>query len=274
MHWRGKVVAVLWAYMDESGEHDPDTGLLTRLTVGCAIAANDSWEALEPRWNEVLADAGIAETGFHMTDFEARQGPYEYWDEPKRRDVLGRLLTIASEHVPVFLGCNGLPQNLGPGRAPLRRAYLGNLLKLLTEFDREQSDLLRGEPVTVVLARHNDISPVALAEFFEKFVQRIARHRIVFGGIGNPQELPPLQVADIAAFEFSRTSRQVRREAERYPLLTLAEKAQTFRLMDSTFIYERNEWADGAKQPLWRLSVPVKLPEEPPLEIVTRSEDG
>ena len=44
---------MLWAYFDESGEHD-QSGALMRLTIGGGIAPFEEWEALSIRWSALL----------------------------------------------------------------------------------------------------------------------------------------------------------------------------------------------------------------------------
>jgi len=232
--------------MDESGEHDAE-GTLRRFTIGCAVATAEQWARLQEEWEPTLRAYGVED--FHMKNFEARKGIYKDWTNEKRQAFLASLLAVISNYVPVFVGCNQLPRDIGPGRGPLRQAYFLNLLKILTEFDRAHSDLLQGEPVTLVLAKHGDISPIALQDWFAIFEQRVARHPIAFGGVDDPKRVPALQVADIVAYEFSRTSRAVRPEDERYPLVTLAAKARRFTLLDATFLYERDDWSSGKAEP-------------------------
>lgn len=230
MGWRANVVVgVLWAYFDESGEHARGSGMLRRLTLGCAIARREDWEALEVRWNEVLVDAGIDQ--FHMSDFEARKPPFEGWDNEKRRDILGRLIDIAADHVPIFVGCNDLPGDMRT-MGQFRSAYRENIAKLVTEFTRFESAMLQGEPVTMIFSAHKDIRAQTMERWFDNPEPRFGG-RIKFGSFESPKGMPPLQVADIAAYEFSRTSREVRPEAERYPLVALASRAKTFTLLSA-----------------------------------------
>lgn len=225
LHWRGKAIAVLWAYFDESGAHGAG-GILRRLTLGCAVAPFENWQALEPLWNDVLADAELP-NGFHMADFEARVPPYD-WDEPKRRDVLGRFLALASQYVPTFLGYNDLPRDL-PSVKDLRGVYRSNLIKFLETVERERDYVFKNEDVTVVFAVHKNISAESIGRAFDR-LQPTLGPKVHLGGFASPEQLPPLQVADLIAYEFSRTSREARPEQERYPLRYLASRAQHFTL--------------------------------------------
>jgi hypothetical protein len=60
---------MLFAYFDESGEHDLTTGELIRLTLGGLVAPKEAWKSFEQEWRAALAWAGIEM--FHMADFES-----------------------------------------------------------------------------------------------------------------------------------------------------------------------------------------------------------
>jgi hypothetical protein len=227
--WRPEtVVAMTWIYFDESGEHGPD-GRLRRLTLGCGIAIIDSWQALTHEWNAVLANAGISQ--FHMADFEARRKPFNEWGDEKRREVLSSLLDIASRHVPAFCGYSGNAADLS-GKDAFRKAYGENLIKALKETVLQIDDFHLGN-INLFFARHKNISAEMIGRHID-FFNYWAGGRIRAAGFGSPSELAALQVADLAAYEFSRTARQVRPENERYPLLTLAKRAKAFVLYHST----------------------------------------
>jgi hypothetical protein len=59
---------MLWAYFDESGEHDVN-GQLIKLTLGGSLATYETWGMLSEKWNKILKEFGIEM--FHMADFEA-----------------------------------------------------------------------------------------------------------------------------------------------------------------------------------------------------------
>jgi hypothetical protein len=72
MAWyAGTVLAMLWMYLDESGEHDRKTGHQRSLVLGGGIADFASWEALSLEWGAALQAFEIPM--FHMADFEAQQ---------------------------------------------------------------------------------------------------------------------------------------------------------------------------------------------------------
>lgn len=83
----------LAGYFDASGH--PDQGSL--LVVGGFISFENRWQAFEPRWNKVLAEAGI--TCFHMSEFINRKGEFIGWKQRKRERFLGALAQIVVETV-------------------------------------------------------------------------------------------------------------------------------------------------------------------------------
>jgi hypothetical protein len=209
---------MLWAYFDESGEHD-QSGALTRLTVGGAVAPLEEWEALSLRWSALLEKFGLP--FFHMTDFEARKPPFHELTNPDRLALLSGLLDIAVEHASEFVGFIGQPES---GKAALVDAYETGLAKATREMAIDMH--LSGQQLTVVFARHTEFSAERIGRWFDLWAD--ADNSLVFGGVGNPNDLCPLQVADIVAYEISRDARSVRPEKTRYPFARLAPKMRPY----------------------------------------------
>lgn len=110
LFWRPSArILMLYAYFDESGEHDPATGRLVDMTLGGCVSSEMSWSALTLEWNEALHAEGVSH--FHMADFEARQPPFDGWCERKRRRLLSRLLDVATTHVERFVGFATTPED-------------------------------------------------------------------------------------------------------------------------------------------------------------------
>jgi hypothetical protein len=78
---------MLWAYFDESGEHDRVTGQLKTLTPGGCVADAAAWDALSVSWHAALNNAGVEM--FHMTDFEADAGEFRGGSQTIRRNESG-----------------------------------------------------------------------------------------------------------------------------------------------------------------------------------------
>jgi len=89
----------------------------------------------------------------------------------------------------------------------------------------------------MVFAKHREFKPSRIAEFFDLWDDRDGR--LVFGGVGDPIRLLPLQVADIVAYELSRWAREQRPEEDRYPLRRLKEAfGHKQKLKSARFILE------------------------------------
>jgi hypothetical protein len=229
-----------WVYFDESGEHDRTSGRLTRLTLGCGIASFDQWKSIDGPWRRVLEDAGVSM--FHMADFEARKPPYDLWDDAKRKDVLNKLLNLMCESIPVYWGVSDFSEEI-PTTSKFRKAYQSNVIKLFLELVRKREEL--SGDITCVFARHKNISAQFVGRFFD-FFEHWLPNRLKFGGFGEPSAFPQLQVADIIAYEFSRTARKDRPEEERYPLRRLAKSAHEVTLYHSSrFGLDHYEWGQS-----------------------------
>lgn len=208
----GTVLAMLWMYCDESGEHDQADGHLKSLVLGGGIARFHDWEALSLDWGWTLEAFAIP--AFRMADFEARAKPFEGWSEDRRRALLSGLLDIAVKHIPVFFGTIDKGDKSG-----FRARYHANLAKTITTlwpFARNSS-----EPITVVFASHKEISAELMGRAFD-FWNRDGI--LTFGGFADPIRVCALQVADIAAYEFCRAGRSMRPVRMRYPLKRLKER--------------------------------------------------
>jgi hypothetical protein len=94
----GDLIILLTAYFDESYNHRtekyPDEPLV--YTVGCWLSTAQKWLLFGKKWQLALRKAGIE--FFHMTDFEARRGIYEFWSNSKRIRVLKELHSIIDKY--------------------------------------------------------------------------------------------------------------------------------------------------------------------------------
>jgi hypothetical protein len=110
----------LSVYLDE-------TGAATTEFFGVAgvLAPDDSWKDFERRWLQALEEFKIPY--FHMVEFAHSTGVFKDWkgNEPKRRELFGKLLGILATAYPIPFGAvmrmsdfQSLPQR--------RRNLLGN----------------------------------------------------------------------------------------------------------------------------------------------------
>ncbi len=105
-----KVLVMLSAYFDASYT-EPGRNLVV---IGGCVARVPQWVAFESEWEDMLARAGLQ--FFHMTDFEARQGPYKHWPNDKRDEVIRKFTSIISQHVELAVSRAVMPAELEVAR--------------------------------------------------------------------------------------------------------------------------------------------------------------
>lgn len=219
---------MLWFYLDESGIHDRDSNDLNRLIIGGGMTTLEEWQNLSIEWSAVLQSFKIPM--FHMAEFEARKKPFDRFNNEQRRDLLNRLLEIALRHIPVFYGVVDEPFGQNHG---FRDRYQSIALKLFGEINI----LSRTEPVTIILARHKNISNKRTDKWQNLWLYDKS---FVFGGFADPEHVCALQVADIVAYEFSRHMRVDKPEKERYPLTRLKTAKYGCHLANARFLRYEN----------------------------------
>ena len=213
---------MLWHYLDESGEHAAD-GSLVRLTLGGGVGSVEQWQALDGQWRKALADAGAA-TMFHMSDFQAWKPPFDFYladgsrDKDRHNRLLNGLLDAIIANIDNLVGFVAEAPKAKNEKKIFQKTYAALVAKairsgLIGAFDT-------GEPIKLVFASHKDFQGKRIAETFASWDEP---GRIEFGGIGDPRNLPQLQVADLVAYELSRWFRDQRPERDRYPLRRLKE---------------------------------------------------
>jgi Protein of unknown function (DUF3800) len=207
---------MLWIYFDESGEHDAKSGHLKRLTLGGSIAKSETWEIVSDKWNRVLHDFGIEV--FHMTDFETNQEQFKGWDKtPERRKaLLNALLDLCCEHLHFHVGL----VSTHPHPRPFEQTYRLNIVDSIL-MARSKIVSLERSPFSLVYAKHPQFSFAKLEEEFINIGQNDPR--VSTCAAQDPVNVPPLQVADIVAYEISRRYRDTIRR--RYPWERLRSNA-------------------------------------------------
>lgn len=213
---------MLWAFLDESGQHDA-SGKLVRLSIGGCIAPFEKWEAMSMGWAEAVARMGLEM--FHMTDFEARVRPYDTWSKAQREDRLNVLLELIGDGQPTCWGFTKIVTEKGETDEKMYEECAKDALLSLGVLEDDLAIVFAYHPQ---YRRHND--------FLSVLVKHGYGHNIRSCGIAQPEHLCPLQAADIVAYEIRCEERLER--PRRYPLRRLTEMGCTFRFGMNLGFYE------------------------------------
>ena len=233
LFWKpGDRILMLWAYFDESGEHLPPDqgGHLTHLTLGGCVADVDDWRKLSSEWLIALDEAQVPH--FHMVDFEARKGVFSGWCEKRRERLLNALLDSMGRHVSRFVGFVITPEdaacNTGDWhRFDGTRGALQALVYHSASRIQERYEVPTGERISLVYAKHCEMRQA----YYDKVMAAIVPEdfELIEGlTINRPESVPPLQAADIWAYELARWQRPNR--PERYPAKRIREFGRTPKL--------------------------------------------
>ena len=86
------------AYLDESGTHVESDAVV----VAGFVSNESKWAAFSEQWSAALKEWGVS--AFHMTDFESRHGEFADWKDEERKDRLNRLLDLIVGHTFSSIG--------------------------------------------------------------------------------------------------------------------------------------------------------------------------
>ena len=224
-------LAMLWAYFDESGEHDHVTGHLKQLTIGGWIGPRERWKQFDSEWAAALDRAKI-KTMFHMVNFENRTGEFAIekgWDDDKRKMVLNELLEIIARNINSGIGFTNRVFKLRP-KDHFPDTYENNLIDCLMHIANE-SAYSYAEKISVVFAKHKDYRQPRVQKLFDFMNYGDARLGTL--AVSDPIEVRPLQAADIIAYEIKQLQRNDGLN-RRYPLRRLEELGCHFRFSGAT----------------------------------------
>jgi len=219
---------MFWGYFDESYQHDKNTGHAVRCTLGGCIAPCDNWLELSLKWSDTLRKFNVST--FHMKDFEADRGEFKDWKKNKpaeRRQLLQSLLNLMVQYVTLFVATTVDVKH--PGRHT--RAEYQKLVKdIMRAMGNKGMGFKPDEKITIVYARHNDFSKQD-ADTYRRKINQYKDRPFVFLGLEDPRNCPPLQAADIFAYEMARHLRYRRLPngqdyaPARYPFMWLIKEA-------------------------------------------------
>jgi hypothetical protein len=205
---------VLKIYLDESGTHDNSPVV----TVGAYVGRPQEWQAWTKKWNVAKRPIEVV----HATDAQSLHGEFEGWSKPDRDELVKRLL-------PVIVNANFPGIVIGIHMDAFREALHGHddltsifgtpygaCFQWLVQSVMYLQARTRNQERIIFVHEGNDYQKEALQSF--DHIERYGNPQgttieILFGDKGS---YPPLQAADILAYEGNRRMRDPDRP-ERQP---------------------------------------------------------
>jgi hypothetical protein len=207
------IIMVLKVYMDESGIHDNSPVV----TVAAYIGRPRDWQNWTKRWNTAKRPIKV----YHATDAQALHGEFEGWSEPGRDEVVKRILPVIAEaNLPGMV--------IGIQMDEFRKAFSGRP-ELIEMFGTPYGACFQWLIQSLMYARSkfgsieryafvhecNDYQREALEAF--NYVKKYCNPQNSPTSIsfGTKADYPPLQAADILAYEGNRRMRDPDRPERR-----------------------------------------------------------
>jgi hypothetical protein len=216
-------LAVLQVYMDESGTHD---GSQT-VTVAGYIGRPESWRDWTEKWAQALGGVKV----YHAVDAQNLNGEFAKWDDAQVAELVKKLLPII---VGAEIGGISVAMDLRAfetamkGRDDLRELfgtpYIACLQWAMQAILNIAFEVRNAEQIAFI-HENNDFHAQAY-ECFSWVKQNSHRgNNIISLTFGGKKDYPPLQAADILAYETNKRLRRID-APERRPWAAL--KANTF----------------------------------------------
>jgi hypothetical protein len=204
-------IAMVWAYFDETVVHQkvdgldgaPPQYLPTNLLIGGCVSSREKWEELESKWSEALREEKVE--WFHAKDFYAFQRQFEWYTPDQKKDFSrheafrDRLADIITEYVEEAVAFTSAVSVESTERSAIKRAYRDGALRAFNALSRET--LRPSGGAHVILARHPDMPPWLLLQYFANFNWD---NSLKGCGIFDPREVIPLQAADFVCHSINR----------------------------------------------------------------------
>jgi Protein of unknown function (DUF3800) len=222
------ILVLLSAYFDDSGT---DSGNSSLVIAGFASTV-EQWILFDRDWLEAQTDFGAPP--FHAKFFDdARRGhgPYKTWPEAKRRDYLDRLLGIISRRTrksfATILSKDDF-EAVVSANSVLCEYYYAPFTFSCVNCIHQVCDWRNEYYGNTPLGFFFDEGHKNIGQLREVAKRALLRSDFMIERVtsGDDETLPPLQAADLLAFELCSESRAVEkgsRRYSRYPLQRLDE---------------------------------------------------
>jgi hypothetical protein len=207
-------LTVFVSYADESGHSaDPTCGFVG---IGGLVATAENWEnVFKLAWLATLNEFTQGRP-FHMREFVLVPGvgPYKGWNESKRRAFMARLIDAIASSKARPVACVVSLEDFKMLRPEHQKAFRDPYFMAFQEVTKGLSlpgmpaiDRLYSEQVQMVYARQEEFgaTPAGRVEQLWKLIKSEASWGQWMGGYESalPHEVPPLQAADLFAYEIT-----------------------------------------------------------------------
>ncbi len=241
------MATLITAYFDESGTHEGSEVVV----VAGFVSGVSKWELFTREWKHCLDDWGIE--SFHMSDFESRHGPFKLWTKVEHKKRLNKLLALIHEHTLMSIGC-GIPKE-SFDRIVSKEAKIicGDAygLAAITCF-RNLADIAKRPEVDgwldcIMEQGAKGAGALLLIQQEEsKSPEWMNNNRIISLDFRDRRLFPPLQAADILAYElYKHIPRNLRGDTRwpiRYPLVQLSAPLNEWHFVDDDELREVNRY--------------------------------
>jgi hypothetical protein len=190
---------------------------------GC-VSRLDKWDSFRIEWRSALGREGLEH--FHMTDFEAWVPPFDFKlndgsrDRHRHNRLLNSLLNIILEYVESFCGFTAGNQISTDTRRAHRLALEDCTLSAVGHAVNDLWWQYK-EPINLVFGKQKHFGYASMMECVELYNWGDGCGRIQSADVANPNDVPPLEAADILAYEMGKVQRDGR--PRRYPFVMLLE---------------------------------------------------
>lgn len=236
---REGLVTAFRVYLDEGGVN---AGAKV-LTVAGYVAKPSQWQLFTKEWNKVLKPTGL--TAYHATD---AQGLYDEFRDWTRDDVVAlvkKLLPIITKYargIAIAIVMDDFQEAFAK-REDLKAAFAspyGACFQWLVQSLLELADRQRLQARFAFVHETNDMKREAIQAFDFVKTETVYGDRLISLSFADKKEFPPLQAADILAFEVQkRLANQEKPERKAFtalgePWIRFYDKKNLHKLIAST----------------------------------------
>lgn len=242
-------MVMLSVYFDESYNHPTDSNPNPPLvyTIAGYISTDKRWRKFQREWREVLKEAGVA--FFHMSKYEARKGEYENWPQEKRVRILKKLHSIILKYyiqsvatTVILSDYNELTER---EKLAFGHPHVMAVIACMKDISIWGDYFGYREPMAYIFEAGSDHEGEMNRMFRSRAGDEEFKRHYRFGSWAfvDKRDMPPLQAADILAYEITKETSRQRDAGNTRPLrLSMINLSQTNR--DIWRYYSREEFAE------------------------------